>query len=388
MTTLILLSYAALCFVVFRFLPIPRNEWTIASAVFGGIVFVAGLILVLDYNQPFTEEARVAFRTTPIFTTVEGRVIEVAARPNTPLKRGDVLFKLDPAPFQHRLDEAKAQLAAGEQSARELQASLEAAEAQAAQAKTIRDNAKDVADSYAKANTEGEAKGGVSPFSRLDVADKRAAYLEAEATYTAAQAAADKAELAVNSQIGGINTDVARLEAAAEQAEFQLAQATVVAPSDGYVTQLALEPGMVSMPMPIRPVMVFVHTGAGQMPFVASFDQSVTQRINPGNAAEIVFDAIPGQVFNGRVTQLLDTIAQGQMSPSGDLVAPESREVTRGRISALIEITDDLSSYQLPAGASAEVAVYTEHFKEVGLIRQLLLRMKGWANFVVLPANS
>lgn len=388
MMTLLLLIYAALCVLAFRFLPIQRNEWTIATAVLGGLVFVFGLLVALDYNQPFTEDGRIAFRTTPIFTTVVGRVVEVPVRANVSVKKGDVLFRLDPQPFQHRLTEADAQLAAAQQSARELDASLAAAKAEAEQAKAIRDNAKDVAESYEKANGEAEAKDAVSPFSRLDVADKRASYLEAQANYTAAQAAADRAELAQQSRVGGVNTEVARLQAAVEQAQFELQQATVVAPTDGYVTQLSLEPGMVAMPMPIRPVMVFIHTGDGEMPFVASFDQSVTQRIAPGNSAEVVFDAIPGRVFEGKVSQVVGTIAQGQLSPSGDLVAPETREVSRGRVSAVIEITSDLNAYHLPAGASAQVAVYTDHFKELGLIRQLLLRMKGWSNFVVLPRNS
>ncbi len=77
----------------------------------------------------------------------------------------------------------------------------------------------------------------------------------------------------------------------------------------------------------------------------------------------------------------MDAVVQGQLQPSGTLIDPETRQEP-GRALAVITVTDDLSAYQLPAGSSAQVAVYTEHWHHFAIIRRLLLRMKSWMNYV------
>src|SRR5687767_4031464 len=62
------------------------------------------------------------------------------------------------------------------------------------------------------------------------------------------------------------------------------------------------------------------------------------------------------------------TIAQGQVQASGTLLSPEDRSKTLGRAITRIDVTDDLSSYQLPAGSTGQVAVYTEHWRPVAII--------------------
>jgi hypothetical protein len=57
------------------------------------------------------------------------------------------------------------------------------------------------------------------------------------------------------------------------------------------------------------------------------------------------------------------------------------------RAMALIDIVDDVSPYQIPVGSAAEVAVYTDHFAELSLLRKILLRMKSWENYVFLEGH-
>jgi hypothetical protein len=115
--------------------------------------------------------------------------------------------------------------------------------------------------------------------------------------------------------------------------------------------------------------------------YVESFQQNALQRVRAGDEVEIAFDAIPGRVFAGKVTGIMDAVAQGQMQPTGELIDPETRQ-DPGRALARIQITDDLSEYQLPAGSSAQVAVYTEPWHHFAIIRRILLRMKIWMNYV------
>ena len=194
-----------------------------------------------------------------------------------------------------------------------------------------------------------------------------------------ARATAEQARLAYQSQIGGVNTTVARLQAELRDAEYDLEETTVTAPTDGYVTQLFLRTGMIAVPLPLRPVMVYIHDDDNV--FAAAFQQNALQRVRAGDEAEIAFDAVPGRVFAGEVTGIMDAVAQGQLQPTGALIDPETRQAPE-RALAQIRIIDDLSDYQLPAGSSAQVAVYTEQWHHFAIIRRILLRMKSWMNYV------
>ena len=88
----------------------------------------------MNYNHPFTANARIYFAVTPILPTVKGRVVEVPVQANAPLKEGDVLFRIDPKPFEYVVAEKKAALAEAEQNVKQLKASFDQAAAQAGRA--------------------------------------------------------------------------------------------------------------------------------------------------------------------------------------------------------------------------------------------------------------
>lgn len=204
--------------------------------------------------------------------------------------------------------------------------------------------------------------------------------MAAEAGLTTAQAQAEQARLAANSLIDGVDTNVAQLEAELARSEFELEQSVYKAPTDGYATQVFLSPGMMAVSLPLRPVMTFVHTD--RHVFAASFDQVALQRVSEGDQAEISFAAVPGKVFSGRVLEVLQFIAEGQLEPSGELLSPKA-PFGSGRVIATIEVTDDVSDYSLPGGATADVAIYTAHWSELAIIRKILLRIRAWENFLV-----
>ena len=88
MELLMILTYTAICVAVFKIFRIPVNKWTLPTAALGGIFLIAGILLVMNYNHPFSKNARIYFATTPIMPTVKGRVTEVPVKPNEPLKDG------------------------------------------------------------------------------------------------------------------------------------------------------------------------------------------------------------------------------------------------------------------------------------------------------------
>lgn len=114
MDLLLILTYTAICIVVFKVFKIPLNKWSVPTAVLGGIILIGTLILVMNYNHPYSEMSRQYFVTTPIVPNVTGQVIEVPVKGNELLNKGDVLFKLDPVPFQNKLNSLKARVKAAQ----------------------------------------------------------------------------------------------------------------------------------------------------------------------------------------------------------------------------------------------------------------------------------
>ncbi|MBZ9991238.1 HlyD family secretion protein [Mesorhizobium sp. BH1-1-5] len=371
MGALLLLGYAAICVVVFKVMRLPVNKWTATTACLGGVVVVGGLLAIINYNHPFTTEARLYFFTTPIIPEVKGRVVEVPVEPNLALKKGDVLFKIDPEPYKFVVAQKEAAVAEAEQGVKQLKSSQDQAAASVAKAEAQLELAQQAFDRQTQLL---EKK--VVAQATVDTASHN---LEAaNQSLAESQAALERARLAYLSEIGGVNTTVARLTADLRDAEYDLDQTVVRAPTAGYVTQLFLRPGMMAG---TAPALIFIHEG--DRVFAAAFPQAVVQRLTVGSEAEIAFDAIPGKVFQGKVSGVADAVSQGQLQASPTLLNPEDRGQTQGLALVGIQITDDVSGYQLPAGSTAQVAVYSTHMASVAVVRRILLRMKSWMNYIV-----
>ena len=125
----LLLIYAAILWVVFKAFKIPVNKWTATTAFLIGVLGIGFILTVMNYFHPYTKEARLYYYTTPIYARVDGRVLEVPVETNVPLKKGDVLFRFDPRPFEYRVESLNGQLEKAEvrrdKSKEELDRSLE-----------------------------------------------------------------------------------------------------------------------------------------------------------------------------------------------------------------------------------------------------------------------
>jgi multidrug resistance efflux pump len=379
MDLLLVLTYVAFCYAVFKIFKIPVNQWSLATAALGGIAGISLLLLLMNYNHPFTSNARIYFTVTPVLPAVKGRVIEVPVQTNAPLKQGDVLFRVDPTSYGFIVDQKKAALAEAEQAVGQLKAQLDQAiagvEKARAQLQLAQQNYDRQAELFEKRII---AQATLDTFTR-NLEGAKQSIAEAEAV-------AERARAAYGSTIDGVNTTVARVRAELGDAQYDLDQTTVRAPAAGFVTQVSLRPGMYVVPAPLRPVMVFVNTGERDKALGAAFQQNTLQRVSAGDEAEIAFDAVPGRVFKGKVRQVLDAIAAGQLQATGALMdfgAPTGG----GRAVAEIDILDDMSGYQIPLGAAAVVAIYTEHWHHLSVMRKILLRMQSWRNYIYLEGH-
>jgi multidrug resistance efflux pump len=180
--------------------------------------------------------------------------------------------------------------------------------------------------------------------------------------------------------------DVERAQAAVDSllaqlatARFELSETDVRAGSDGFMAQVRLRPGALAVPMPLKPLMTFVNDKDRFL--LGGFSQNPLQNIQPGFKAEVIFVALPGKVFTGSVVGISEIMGQGQLLPDDRLISV-SGVTPPGRVLVRIEIEDDLSSYQLPAGVKAYIAVYSESWKPVAIIRQVILRIMSWENYL------
>lgn len=315
METLLLLTYTAICVAIFKIFRIPKNKWTVPTAALGGVVLVSVLVFAMNYNHPYSEALRSYFISTPISPNVSGQVIEVPVERDHEVKKGEVLFRLDPTPYESRVKSLEAQLVSAK------------------------------ADVY-RASTLVERNVG----NRRDL---------------------DQATARVND-----------LEAQLIGARYNLDATTVRAPADGTVTQLILRPGVRATRFATRPSLVFVPSE--DYFYVAWMRQNSQLRLNAGDAAEVAFDGLPGQVFQAKVRRVLPVIGEGQIQPGGNLVS-YTGSPPPGRVPVILDITDpQFEQYraELPGGSFGQAAVYSEHAEELAVMRKILLRMSSWLNYI------
>src|SRR4029079_16305641 len=91
-SSLLILTYTAVCYAVFKIFTITVNQWSLSTAVLGGLVGIALLLIIMSYNHPFSTNARIYFAVTPVLPAVKGPVIEVPVegKTNRHLEAGDV----------------------------------------------------------------------------------------------------------------------------------------------------------------------------------------------------------------------------------------------------------------------------------------------------------
>ncbi|QYJ85435.1 HlyD family secretion protein [Shewanella mesophila] len=376
MDLLLILTYTAICIAIFKAFKIPLNKWTVPTAILGGVFIVGALVLLMNYNHPYSPYAKEVFVSVPINPAVRGVVKEVNVKPNVPVKKGDVLFKLDPTPFEAIVMQKRAALAAAELEVPQLEAAWQKAKASVERATADRDRTKSAFERYEKGRKRGGAN---SPFTELELDNKRQLYMASEAQLMAAKSEELRVRLAYESNVDGVNTKVAGIKAELDKAVYDLEQTVVYAPTDGIVTQMALRPGIIAVPMPLRSVMSFIPDEEHYM--AGAFWQNSLLRLKEGDEAEVILDGAPGEVFKGKVARVLPAMAEGELQSTGSLM-PSRMLMQPGRVVVLIKIEGDEIKHAFPLGAAGQIAIYTEHFSHVSVMRKVLLRMQGWLNYL------
>ena len=392
-----------LIFFKFKWLP-----WNIATQVTVALIPIIGLtvmILVLNIVAPSSADVRVLKYVINVVPQVRGRVIEVPVEPNRLIKKGDVLFKIDPTPYELTVRSLEAQLANTKASARELTEQLSGATGKIAETRSsiVQADAKvretqsklDLARERVRQNRELVSTGAGDRFA-LEQAQTDLKELEAQldtARGAAGQARAGElqaqaSERQVRERMAGKFEDeyapVAQVRAQLENAKWELSQTTVLAPADGYAINVQLRPGAFTAAFPITPAMTFVEQ---TYQVVALFAQNELHAIEPGNEAEFTLNTYPGRIIKASVDSIVWAQGQGQVPLSTQLPATGLGPIPPGRFPVKFTVAEKDANLFLPAGAVGHGAVYTEHGAMLHIIRKVIMRVGAKLDYLILKLH-
>jgi multidrug resistance efflux pump len=247
---------------------------------------------------------------------VSGKVIEVAVRDNQIVRTGDLVYRIDPAPFRIAVERAAAKLAAAGQAVGASTAAVDEAQAQLVQELAQRDNVREQA-----ARVFELVRTGVYAKSKGDQAQSELG--TAEAQVQRAQASLEQARQALGPQ-GADNPQIREATAELEQARLDLARTTLLAPGDGVVSNLQLSVGQYAAAG--QPALTFLD--ARQIWLQAFLRENSLEYISPGTRAEVVLDVLPGRVLPARVESVGWGIGESDVDTITGL--PKTRQGTGG----------------------------------------------------------
>lgn len=341
--------------------------------IVGLIVLIVAYYVAADRYTPFTVDAFVQAYVVQVAPQVGGQVQRVHVSEGDEVKKGKLLFELDPRPFEHKVSMLQAQLVDVEHQVQQLEAQLAAAKAEERQ-------------------LAAEAEYAVSVLRQEDVIFRKEStterkYLDALQKRKASEAALERSVRSSESiaavlaaRVGDQHARVAKAKAELAEAELNLAYSKVYAPCDGMITDLQLREG------------AYAHVGqavlacidTSQWLIVANFREICLQRMQAGQPALIAFQAVPGTLWPAHVRFLGAGVNQGQGVPSGQLpnVPAETHWIPPAqRFQVRLEL-DQPPPAPLRVGMTASATVYVEPQHPLNAVTEAIHRVLAWLYFV------
>lgn len=344
---------------------------TLVAAAIAAVLFL--YFVMADRMTPFTGDARVQAFVLRVAPEVNGQVARVAVSDNQIVEQGDVLFEIDPRPFEIAVKQAQARLDQAGQSVGASTASIDASQARLEEAQAAAANVR-----AQSARVLELVQRGVYPRAREDEA--LAAIEEARAVVETAAADLRSAQEQLG-PAGESNPQIQEALAALERARYDLSRTVLVAPSRGVVTNLQLATGQT--------------VGAGQqvMTFLSGEDiwllgslrENSLGVLAPEQEAEVVLDTLPGQVFKATLQSIGWGVGGGNTDPATGLPtsSAESGWLTDPQ---RFPVQLVFNSERMPKGARygsrAAVIIYAGDNSIMNTIAWLRIRAVAWLTFV------
>lgn len=331
-------------------MPMPRmlqrlTAWLISIAAVSAIVIFVGY----QRRHPSTDDAYLQGYVISIAPQVSGPVLQVPVVDNQAVKKGELLFEIEPAPFQLALDDANARLAAARQQFEMATSEVKAAESLIENRKAAVANFQDQFDRLGALVKQGAE----TPIQFETVTSQLQA---AQANLNAALDALQRAQIARGTE--ETNPQILSAKSAVAMAALNLSYCKVFAPCDGWVTNCVLAAGnYVTTGIP-----VFAMVQSGTFWLSANFRETEVSKIQPGMRARVTLRGYPGRAFEARVQGTAWAIYQQSLAkelvpvvnPTIDWVQLAQRFPVR------IDLIDPPADLPLRVGASGSATILLE----------------------------
>ncbi|WP_371975208.1 HlyD family secretion protein [Lelliottia nimipressuralis] len=321
-------------------------RWVRVSIASFLLMFV--YFIVADIWIPLTPDSTVMRVVTPVSARVSGNVAAVYVHNNSQVKKGDVLFELDPTPFRNKVEAAQIALEQARLANQQLDAQIVAAQANLKTAQLTARNDKVTFDRYQRLST-------LQNVSQSDLDKVRTTWQSSEQSVANLEANIHNLRIERGERDEKRNVTLQKYRNALEEAELNLSWTKVYALADGTVSNVQLSPGFYASSGSAALALV-----NNQTDIVADFREKSLRHTRQGTDAAVVFDAFPGRVFRAHVTSSDAGILAGQEAVNGELSQPETsnrwvRDAQRMRIHIAL---DETLPKHLPTGARATVQLY------------------------------
>jgi multidrug resistance efflux pump len=327
----------------------PVRTWTIRILILSLILLAA--YLTADRLTPASSQARVHTLVVPVAAEVSGTVVEVVVENNQPVQAGDVLFRVDDERYRQAAASAAADLQSARQATGALAAGVDAAAASVGSAQAGQVQAEQ--DAVRLRRIKSQDPGALS--------DRRLEQAEAALTVAQQQLAAARANLEQARQnlgnTGDDNSKVQQALAGLERATLDLERTTVVAPTNGIVTDVRVNRG--NFAAAGSPLMTFISTD--DIWVQADFTENNLGNVERGDAVRLAFDVFPGRVFEGTVRATGFGVAVDTAPLGGLPTIDNNRQWLRDAQRFPVIIDFDMSTEEmskLKVGAQVTALVY------------------------------
>jgi len=366
---------------------LPWNIYTQVTALMFPIIVLTMLILYLNIVAPSSHDVRVVNYMIDIVPQVRGRVVEVPIEPNRHVLEGEILFRIDPTNYglrvkslEARVPEAKAALISATAFQKELYAQLDSVRGQSAsisaKLKLARERVTQMKElSEAGAGTVFAYQEAQTTTSKLESDLTASKALESQISHKLA-ARTDDGRLA---EIAKAESELVQLEAEIAEAQWELEQTTVYAPSDGTVVNLQLREGAFTVALPIVPAMTFVED---EQWVIAFYSQNELRKVEDEDDAEIFLHTYPNQIIKCKVHSIIWASGQGQLPIAG--MIPEDPS---GPSRFPVRLMPEDGELFLASGARGSGAIYTHSGHMFHVLRKVLLRIGTKLDWFILKLH-
>lgn len=337
--------------------PAPKQRRLLVPIVAILALIAIGFALVLFNNTPRTDDAYAHANTIGVAAQVSGRIVELKVRDNAIVRKGDVLFRIDPTPFDLEVRKLRAQAATLEQqiilNQRQVDAQTHAASASGAGVERAADNAAQKRSTLARL----EPLLADEFVTKEQVDQARTASKTATLELQAARYDQQRARSAVSS-VAALVSQKEELAAAIAHAEFLAEQTVVRAPFDGRVVDLKISAGEFAAAG--RALFTLVDTGTWYV--IANFRETELGRMRAGSPASVYLMSNPDREFKGvvdsigwavlpeeggsaqglpRVPRSINWVHVAQRFPVRIRITDPAGDVFRVGASAVVTVSDD-----------------------------------------------